>query len=132
MFEIFDMVRSELFGSFRVINRDPTEAFVILDGDTLQPSPGETSILETHIPIGSHEVVVAFDGYRTVNDAVTISSGATLEKSYELDKNRNKWLYAGLGSSALAVIAWLLWPDDPPNPTTVGELPSPPDPPGGF
>lgn len=135
MFDIFDDVRQEIFGSFRVVGLQPADAVVILDGDTLQVRPGETFVGETDIPIGPHEVVVAHVNYRTVNDAINISPGATLERPYVLERKRGGWWYVGVSSAGAAGAAGLTWLilaiiDKPPEPPpTVDPLPGPPAPP---
>jgi hypothetical protein len=131
MHALFAEVRSELFGSFRVVDLAPENAVVTFDGDTLHALPGEPMLGDVDLPVGPHHVVVMHDGYEDFTDEVTISPNAILERSYTLEKRHGKaWYAAWIGGAALVVggaVALITGgssgdPFDQP-------LPGPPDPP---
>jgi hypothetical protein len=130
MYALFDDVRSEIFGSFRVIGLEPPEAIVILDADTLRTLPDQEFLSVVDIPIGAHEIVVIHEGYRTISDFIDISSGVTLERNYRLSQPRSNWWYIGLGSllaaGVVGTVAALSGSDTPAEETP---LPGPPAPP---
>jgi hypothetical protein len=133
MHELFDEVRREIFGAFRVVRLDPEGAVVVLDADTLQVLPGETFRGETNLPIGAHKVLVRHEGCEDLVDDITISPNAILERSYVLEKKRGKgWYAAWIGGAAVAaggvaaLIAAGASTGDEPAPQP---LPGPPGPP---
>lgn len=149
MIAMFDLVRNEMFGSFRIVDLEPPDAVVVLDGDTLvavtraasgssEGEPGSAPVsatyVSTNVPIGAHEIVVAAQGHRTLNDPIIISPGGTLEKSYALSKSRGTWWWVTWGSVAAVGTAGLAWAltgssDEQPGPTGPPPLPGPPPPP---
>jgi len=94
MITFFSEVRSRLFGSFRVIGVEPRVAVVLLDGDTLVSPGGGMSNAGLDLPVGTHAVSVRAPSYKDLDETITISPGATLERSYRLEQRRSGWWYA--------------------------------------
>jgi hypothetical protein len=131
MFDLFDDVRAELFGAFRVIELSPPQAFVTFDGDTLTAVP-DGSISVSNIPGGEYPVSVSYDGYDTITDMVTIVPATTLERPYLLKKKRGFlwWTVWGAGVTAAVygITTLVTGSSDSPTPTD-SPLPEPPLPP---
>lgn len=130
MVRMFDEVRSEIFGSFRIIGLQPPDATVLLGADTLRIPPGETLPGDVNLAVGGYVVKVGRTGYRTLTDPIRISPNATLERSYVLPKKRGRMWYAtraGAGAliagGTVALVRWINR-DDPLDP--LPEAPPPP------
>jgi len=102
MVRLFAEVRAERFGAFRVVGVEPAGAAVLFDGDTLRlVADGVRG--GDDVPVGTHSVVVGAAGHRTLVETVTISPGATLERSYGLSRRQGARWYVTRG--ALVVVA---------------------------
>jgi len=104
MVAFFAEVRAQMFGAFRVLDLAPTNAVVLLDGDTLRATPAAPHGGDVDIVAGAHEVRVRAPGFKETVDAIRIAPGATVERSYTLDRRRGGWWYATRGAAALALI----------------------------
>lgn len=131
MIDLFAEVRGRIFGSFRVVSLDPRDAVVTLDGDTLVAAPGDSLPGDVDLAVGPHRVAVAREGRQPVVEEITISPGATLEKSYVLRRARTRAWYATTIGATLGVVGGLValiagggGGDEGPGP-----LPEPPLPP---
>jgi len=104
MVAFFAEVRAQMFGAFRVLDLSPAEAVVLFDGDTLRATRAAPHGGDVDIMAGAHEVRVRAPGYKETVDAIRIAPGATVERSYTLDRRRGGWWYATRGAAALALI----------------------------
>jgi hypothetical protein len=131
MITLFDHVRSQIFGALRVIDLDPPDAVVIMDGDTLRALPNEAVLGDVDIPIGPHLVVARRDGYKDYTEEIAISPNSTLERSLSLSKKRGTVWYAsraGIVTAGVVGVVLVTRPNDE-NPTPAEPLPGPPPPP---
>ncbi|HET9326242.1 MAG TPA: PEGA domain-containing protein [Candidatus Eisenbacteria bacterium] len=110
MIAFFSEVRRQIFGAFRVLETTPRTAFVLLDGDTLRAQEdGKRGDID--IETGPHRVVVDAEGFKRIEERITIAPNVTLEKSYHLDRRHGPWYYAsrwigGIGlASGIAILA---------------------------
>jgi hypothetical protein len=104
---------------------------VLLDGDTLRAQGDAAQVGDVDIAIGAHSVVVSATHYKSATEQITISPGATLERSYVLEKGRGpKWYAAAAGAVAIVggVVA-LLVGNGSSSAATATPLPSAPPPP---
>ncbi len=131
MHELFDQVRREKFGIFKVSQLDPADAWVIMGNDTLRTDPGE-SLVEPDLIPGSYSVLVCRDGYRPQREDVLITKGETTVRDYRLREGRSWWWWTWRGAIAAGTVTAVtlgLIPGDeaatPPPP----DLPLPPGPP---
>jgi len=137
MVQFFDEVRREMFGGFRVVAVEPAEAFVLLDGDTLETLPDEDAYAgDMYLAVGPHEVLVRAreSGYHEYVDEISISPDVTLERSYYLPKRRS-WLWytlwgTGIGAAG-GLIASLAGNGGSGGPAALTPLPDAPGPPSG-
>lgn len=131
MLRMFAEVRGQIFGSFRVLSVQPADAAVILDTDTLSASPGDSTLGEVDIPVGAHLVVVRHERFNPVTDRITISPGATLERSYRLTRKRDLRWYAPRVGGGLALLGGVIAAIVSSRRGTTGDqpLPGPPSPP---
>jgi hypothetical protein len=132
MIAFFNEVRSQRFGSFRVTELKPAAASVLLDDDTLRTLPGDSLLGDIDIEVGAHRVAVMAKGFRSINQEITISPNATLERSYRLSRKRGPGWYAAASGVALAAIAGVFAigrgsADEPP--ASAATLPPAPGPP---
>jgi hypothetical protein len=104
MITMFAEVRSEKFGSFRVVRLEPEDAAVTFDGAPLGSTPNDPMPGDTDLPVGKHVVRVTAPGHVEVTDEVTISPNSTLERSYQLTKRRGTWWYATRGAALALVV----------------------------
>ena len=131
MITFFAEVRSRLFGAFRVIALEPPTALVLLDGDTLGVPPGESAPGGSDLPIGSHAVTVRAAGFKELNDTITISPNATIERNYVLEKRRGAAWYASRAAGALGLVGGAIalfsrnGKSDSPEPLLPGAPPPP-------
>jgi len=138
MVAFFDELRRQMFGAFRVIDVDPTQAVVTLDGDTLR-APGDTSAFaaDMNLPVGLHRVVVRarVSGYHEYVDHISISPDVTLERSYYLPKRRGWLWYAtwgtGIGVAGGLIAALAGGGGNDGGTAVLTPLPEAPGPPGG-
>jgi hypothetical protein len=130
MITFFAEVRGQIFGSFRVLEVKPPGAVVQLDDDTLRVLGEGPHLGDVDIPIGAHSVVVKAPGYQSVTEQITISPGATLERSYTLKKNRGATWYAAIAAGAAAVVGGVLAIAGGGGTTPEEPLPEAPPPPG--
>jgi hypothetical protein len=132
MVTLFAEARDRIFGGFRVVGLDPATAMVSLDGDTLALS-ADCVRGDDNITVGPHRVTVSAPRFKPQSETVTISPGATLERSYSLDRRHSRRWYVtraavvfgavGAGvliasnrhQSAPAPETPLGWPPDPPD-----------------
>lgn len=130
MIGFFAEVRSRMFGGFRVIGLEPRIAVVMLDGDTLGMSDAGMLPSVIDLPVGPHPVAVRAPGYEDLEETITISPGATVERSYRLEKRRTATWYATRWGGAAVVVGGVVallargGSDGGPSP-----LPGPPPPP---
>ncbi|HEY3215894.1 MAG TPA: hypothetical protein VGK93_05335 [Candidatus Eisenbacteria bacterium] len=108
MITFFAEVRSQLFGSFRVVELEPREAVVLLDADTLRALPGDGLFGDVDLAIGPHLVVVRAKGYKNVTEEVTISPNSTLERPYRLARRHGSAWYATVASGTLGVVGGVI------------------------
>jgi hypothetical protein len=107
----FAEVRRQIFGAFRILEITPPTAHALLDGDTLRAFGEGDQRGDTNIEVGPHVVMVEAEGYKPVEDRITIVPGVTLERSYQLVRRRSPWYYAarwagGLGlAGGIAILA---------------------------
>jgi hypothetical protein len=107
MVRAFQDVRARRFGGFRVIGLAPRDARVTLDADTLH-GRGDGSVGDEDLPPGRHTIEIERTGYRTRLDAIVITPGATVERSYTLVREHGPLWYAtrgGIAAGALAGVA---------------------------
>jgi hypothetical protein len=136
MLTAFNEVRSELFGSFRVVRLEPADATVLFDADTLRPMPADTTmgaavVGDTDLRVGPHVIAVSRPGHKTLHEEVTISPGGTLESSYRLPKLKGKVWYATVAAGAALAIAGTVALVTKPDQGGDQPLPGPPGPPSG-
>jgi hypothetical protein len=130
MIGFFAEVRSRMFGGFRVIGLEPRIAVVMLDGDTLGMSDAGMLPSAIDLPVGPHPVSVRAPGHEDLVETITISPGATVERSYRLEKRRTAAWYATRWGGAAVVVGGVVAllargsSDDAASP-----LPGPPPPP---
>lgn len=132
MIAMFAEVRGRIFGAFRVVGLDPAGAVVTFDGDTLVAAPGDSLPGDVDLAVGTHQVAVAAEGRRPVVEEITISPGATLEKTYLLPKARTRVWYATTIGATLGVVGGLVAilagrGGDDGGPGTLPEPPGPPN-----
>jgi len=109
MHALFDRVRLERFGTFRVVQVSPPEAEVLLDGELV---PADSALVlreESDVSAGEHEVVVRCSGYRDLVEKVLIAPGELTDRVYNLKRRRGVLWYTGrsalvLGAAAAAVL----------------------------
>jgi hypothetical protein len=134
MIAFFAEVRGRMFGGFRVVGLEPPNAIVALDGQPLTASHGETGPGVSEMPVGTYRVTVRADGHKNLDETVTISPSATLERSYRLEKRRSAlWYSAWVAGAALLVggAAALISNSGGDNGTPAAQpLPGAPPPPG--
>lgn len=137
MVQFFDEVRRRMFGGFRVVAVDPSESFVLLDGDTLETIPEEDAYAgDMYLAVGTHEVVVRAraPGYHEFVDHIAISPDVTLERSYFLPKRRG-WLWYALWGTGIGaaggLIAAIAGGGGDGGVSALTPLPDAPGPPGG-
>ena len=132
MIEIFADVRRQIFGSIKIDYVTPPDAAVTFNGDTLKVNTDDGTRGDHDLPIGPHTVEVFHPGHQTISEEITISPNSVLERSYELQKERNRiwWLVAGVGVTTAAIVA-LVGGDEgsstDPGAETLPEPPPPPD-----
>lgn len=102
MVRLFGEVRAERFGAFRVVGVEPAEATVRFDGETLKLSASGVRG-DDDLAVGPHRVEVSAPKHRTLTETVTITPGATLERSYSLTRNRGARWYVTRGALAVGV-----------------------------
>jgi hypothetical protein len=131
MIDLFARVRGELFGSLRIVELEPRDALVTLDGDTLTASPDGTRE-EVDLLAGPHMIVVQRAGFAPLTEEIAITPGSTLERPYRLSKRRGPWWYAsaaGIATAGIVAIVQLTAGSDDGRPSSPEPLPGPPDPP---
>jgi hypothetical protein len=132
MISLFSEVRSLKFGAFRVAGLTPSNAVVTLDGKRLGPYPGDTMPGEVNLLVGTHRVEVSAPGYENVVEEVTISPNATLERSYQMTKQRGTMWYVTRGAvlaaavGAVVLLAGGSGDDEPSGPEPLPGAPPPP------
>src|SRR4029453_7622748 len=97
-------VRSQIFGSFRVVDLEPAGAVVVLDADTLRAMPGDSLPGDVDLKVGPHRVAVTARGYRPLTQEIVISPNAMLERSYRLSRKRGAAWYATASGVAVALV----------------------------
>lgn len=129
---LFNEVRAEQFGSFRVVGLVPPSATVLLDADTLK-THADGTIGDVDIPIGLHNVSIQHAGFRTLKDAITITPGSNIERPYKLMGNHGGLWYATRGG-AVAVLTGVVIAITGHKATAAQTKPlsDPPPPPGGH
>ena len=130
--QFFRDVRGKIFGAFRIVELTPPTALALLDADTLRVAPGDSLLGDVDLSVGSHVVALRAKGHRDVTDEITISPGATLERSYHLAKARTGRWYAMAAAGTAALVAGVVaLAGSKGNGTTATEspLPGPPSPP---
>jgi len=130
MVRLFGEVRAEVFGAFRVVGVEPVTATVLFDGDTLRLS-ADCVRGDDDLKVGAHRVTVWAPRYRAQTETVTISPGATLERSYGLSRRRGTRWYVtrGVLGVGAAVGLGLLLGRETGAGAPPGESPLPPAPP---
>jgi len=130
MVRLFGEVRTEVFGAFRVVGVEPVTATVLFDGDTLRLS-ADCVRGDDDLKVGPHRVTVMAPRYRAQTETVTISPGATLERSYGLTKKRGTRWYVtrGVLAAGVGVGLGLLLGRGTSTSAPPGESPLPPAPP---
>jgi hypothetical protein len=104
----FADARARMFGAFRVLEVEPVAAVVLLDGDTLQAGSPIATRGANDLPVGDHQVAVSRAGYQDIVETITISPGATLERSYRLEKKRGAMWYATRGGATAGLVGGLI------------------------
>jgi hypothetical protein len=130
MVALFEEVRSEIFGTFRVVKLDPPKARVHLDGEFLGTGEVGLPLERRNLRAGPHVVVVRADGYKDYTEDIDVSPGHTLDLKYALKKKAGKatWgLRAGLVAAAAVGVAALV--DGGSGASAPTPLPDPPPPP---
>lgn len=127
---LFDKVRSEMFGSFQVLELVPSDAIVILDADSLRAAPGDNQIQIRDVPVGAHHVIVRRDGYARVAEDVAIPPNSNVVKNYVLKHKHGRVFLSAAGALAAgAVTGVVLLVKGRSTSSTVEPLPEPPPPP---
>lgn len=108
MIEMFDRVRSELFGALRILSVQPPDARILVDGEPLGMLPGETHRGDARLPAGPHTIVIEREGYEPVHESITITANSWQERPYQLEKKRSKKFYALVGAGVLAAAGGIL------------------------
>ena len=132
MITLFDEVRREMFGAFRIVGLHPSDSHVFIGDTPLKPMGEEAGLFLGNLPTGKHLVVVRREGYQDLTDEIAISPGSTLEQDYILKKNRGAWWYTWRGTAVAAAtlgLANLVTSGVDGAPSAEQELPGPPDPP---
>jgi hypothetical protein len=126
--DLFDEVRREIFGTFRVIELDPPEAMVHLDGEYLGTGDGGLPITRSNLASGFHLVVVRAEGYKDYTDEIEMSAGTILDVKYELEGKPGwgTWTMRAVVAGAAAAVVVSLTKKESSSP---GALPEPPPPP---
>lgn len=128
MFDLFDEVRREIFGTFRVVELDPPQARVHLDAESLGNGEEGLPLVRSNLESGFHLVVVRAEGYKDLTDEIDLSAGTTLDVKYALEKEPGwgTWtMRAVLAGATVAVVASLAKKGG----SSPGPLPEPPLPP---
>ncbi len=102
MVALFQRVRSESFGSIRLLHLNPPDAAVIFEGDTLHAAAGDSTVELDDLPLGPHTLVIGREGYRSLTDRITVAPGSVTEKSYELSRRRGALWYTERSGVAVA------------------------------
>ena len=128
---MFDEVRNEVFGAFRVADLAPPHAVVLLDADTLRAPTGDGRPGDVDIAIGRHLVIVRAAGYKDLTEEITISPNSTLERPYHLSRKRGRMWYATLATGTIGLVGGVVALVTSGGKTTSTEqpLPDPPPPP---
>jgi len=129
MIAFFAEVRGEIFGSFRVAGLDPPEAVVLLDTDTLRTLPGEKSLGDVDVTVGSHVVVVNATGYQGLTEKVSTSPNSMLERTYHLQRRKGAVWYTAVTTGAVGVVYGVVALLSGKTDTTKPAEPLPPAPP---
>lgn len=138
MIELFEKVRSETFGGFRIVSLDPVDADVYLDGELLKPLAGDSLPGDASVEVGRHEVRIVREGYKEILDEIAISPHTTLESPYQMQKKHGVWWYASRVGVAVAAVGGIVLAtvaasgdETPPqgDPQDEEPLPGPPSPP---
>jgi hypothetical protein len=130
MVALFEEVRGEIFGTFRVVKLDPPKARVHLDGEFLGTGADGLPLERKNLQAGPHVVVVRADGYKDQTEDIDVAPGHTLDSKYTLKKKAGPttWgLRAGLVAAAAVGVAALV--DGGSGGSAPTPLPEPPPPP---
>jgi len=130
MVRMFADVRAELLGAFRVVELNPATATVLFDEAEL-PLGTDCVRSDDDLKAGPHRVTVTAPGYKPRTDNITISPGATLERSYELSKRHGPLWYVTRGVVAVGAVVGtvLLARGEDETPPVEQPLPAAPPPP---
>ena len=129
MVDLFERVRSQKLGGLQITKLSPSDAVVLLDGDTLRATGSRGVVGDTDLAAGSHRVVVYASGHKAITDEIVISPGGTQEKEYTLSKKRSRGWWAGVTAGALAVVGGVVALASGGSNSTEQPLPGPPAPP---
>jgi tetratricopeptide (TPR) repeat protein len=129
MIDLFAQVRSQIFGSFRVVKLEPAGAVVLLNADTLRALPGDSLLGDVNLLVGPYRVAVHAKGYKDVNEEILISPNSTLERPYRLSRKRGPAWYATASTAALALVAGIVAATRSSGPPSQEPLPPAPPPP---
>jgi hypothetical protein len=129
MIDFFAEVRSQIFGSFRVVNLEPPRAVVLLDADTLPAFPGGAGLGDVDLPVGKHRITIRAKGYKDVAETIVISPNSTIEKPYRLLRRRSPGWYAAASAAGLATVLGIVAAAKGSASTPPGAEPLPPAPP---
>ena len=129
--DAFTQARLANIGGFVIDSLEPRDATVVVGVDTLRVPAGGDKLADYDLIAGEYPVTIMADGYKTLEDMITVLPAQTASKPYRLSKPTSWWWWAGgsvVLAGAIAGTAVALSGGDNP-PATVPDLDGPPPPP---
>jgi len=103
MVRIFEEVRRDALGTFRIQELEPDKAIAVLGVDTLGVLPDGTARGALDVIPGSYDLVIHAEGYHDLAIPIEIAASSNVvQPAYELKKKRSKIWYVGGGLAAVA------------------------------
>jgi hypothetical protein len=114
MLAMFREARELRFGSLRLRKVVPSDAMVLLDGDTLSCAPPDSVLEVLDLAVGPHALLLRRGGYQDFKETVNISPGSMTERNFEMRPARGLVWYTTRGAVLLggAVAFVVTRPDD--------------------